>query len=279
MKKTLFILLISLSLCHKVFAQTHDVKAKYEKSYNVDLTTTMLNMNNKTLKVNNYKITLSTTLKNIEVVIIKAEDEANEYAKTITNQINNYYLVFYKDGEKIINNDISIEITNIGKILNLYDNQGQKLEVSNNKIKLTGNDYFMTITNALAEIRDNYKIIDINTVAKDIDNIEINDNTNIQIYNNKNELIDNSTTLGTGYKIIINNNNNITEHQIVVKGDTTGDAKINLNDITRLYHYYKVIEPMTDEYVLAGDVATNDIVNLNDITKIYHYHKKFISKL
>ena len=36
---------------------------------------------------------------------------------------------------------------------------------------------------------------------------------------------------------------------------------------------------MTDAYVLAGDVATNNVINLNDITKIYHYHKKFISDL
>ena len=63
------------------------------------------------------------------------------------------------------------------------------------------------------------------------------------------------------YLNAIENKDEIVEHQIVVKGDTTGDANINLNDITRLYHYYKKIEQMDEPFILAGDVANNDIIN------------------
>jgi len=91
--------------------------------------------------------------------------------------------------------------------------------------------------------------------------------------------MDNNKPLGTGYKVLINNAGVIKEYKIVVKGDTTGDAKINLNDITRLYHYYKKIEQMDEPFILAGDVANNGIINLNDITKIYHFYKKIISHL
>lgn len=279
MKKLLFVLLISLALCTKVSAETHDVKAKYETKHNVNLVKTILNNNSKTLKIDKYEIITSSSLKNVEVVIIKPEEIANEYIKKVTNNIDNYYISFYKDNKKLTNSNVTIEFKLAGKKIKVYDSQSNQIEVTDNKVKLTSNDYYVTLTNTLSEIRDDYKIIDVNTLAEDIEGLEISNNTSIKIYNNKDELIENSKTLGTGYKVIINNNNNIVEHQIVVKGDTTGDSKINLNDITRLYHYYKLIESMSNPYVLAGDVATNDTINLNDITKIYHYHKKFITKL
>jgi len=279
MKKILFAIMVSLILASNVFAETHDVKAKYEKNYNVDLIKTTLNNNTQEIKLDEYEITLSTPLKNVEVILIKPDEEVNNYIKTITNNIDNYYLSFYQNNQKITSNNINIEIKSNGKNLKIFDNKSNQIEVINNKANLTSNDYYFTVSNLLAEIRDDYKIIDVNTIVHDIEDIEINNDTNIQVFNSKNQLLDNTKVLGTGYKVILNTNNNITEHNIVVKGDTTGDAKINLNDITRLYHYYKLIESMTDAYVLAGDVATNNVINLNDITKIYHYHKKFISDL
>lgn len=280
MKKVIFTLMISLLMTNNVFAETHDVKAKYEKNYNVDVNTITLNNNTKNIQLDEYKITLSTTLKNVELVLIKPEENINNYIKTVTNNISNYYIMFYKDGKKINNNNINVEFKHLGKKLKVYDTNGNQLEENNNIINLTSNDYYLTINNVLTEIRDNYKIIDVNTLAEDLKNgTTTTPETNIQIFNSKNELIEDTKTLGTGYKVIIENQGETIEHQIVVKGDTTGDAKINLNDITRLYHYYKLIEQMNDAYILAGDVATNDTINLNDITKLYHYHKDLISDL
>ena len=137
----------------------------------------------------------------------------------------------------------------------------------------------MTISNIIDIEDNNYKIIDVNSTIEDLKDIEINSNSNIQIYNYKNISIEKTQQLGTGYRVIVNNLGNISEYKIIVKGDITGDAKINLNDITRLYHYYKKIEQMDNIFVLAGDVANNNVINLNDITKIYHYYKGIIQSL
>ena len=279
MKKILFTLVISLLMTNNVFAQTHDVTAKYEKSYNVDLESVTLNNNTKTLTIDNYTFKLSTTQKNIDVVIIKAETEGNNYIKKVTNNTNNYYMVIYKDNRKISNGNLTIELETTGKTLHIYDNQNNKMTQTNNKVNLKNNDYYIDITNSLADIRNDYKIINVDTLVNDIEDLIDNGHAEVQVYNSKNQLLDNTKKLGTGYKIVLNNNNIITEHQIVVKGDTTGDANINLNDVTRLYHYYKAIEPMDDAYRLAGDVATNNVVNLNDITKIYHYYTNIIEEL
>lgn len=279
MKKILFTLFIYSFLCIYVYAETHDVQAKYEKTYNVNLVTTTINKESKIVRIDNHSLELSTTLKNIDVVIIKVEGKENDYVKSITNNDNNYYIGFFNNGKKISNSGINIDIQNNDKVLNIYDNAGNIIDTSNDNITLDKNNYFMTITNKIENENSNYIIVDIDSFVEDIENIELNNNSNIKIYNQKNELIDNTKKLGTGYQVIINNLGNINKYSIIVKGDITGDAKINLNDITRLYHYYKKIEQMNDVFVLAGDVAKNDIINLNDITKLYHYYKGLIQKL
>lgn len=277
MKKILFVVLILIVMCNTVYSESHDVQAKYDKNYNVELNTITLNNNTKTLTINDYSFEFSTELNDIEIVVIKVENEANDYVKTFTKNDNNYYLGFFKDNKKISTSDIKIKIKNNDKVLNIYDNSGKIIDSSNQKISLNGNNYFMSI-NEKIEHEEEYKIVDINSIAKELEELEDN-NYEISLYNSKNNLVNNDSPLGTGYKVIANKLGEEKEFKIVVKGDTTGDAKINLNDITRLYHYYKKIENMDEPFVLAGDVANNDIINLNDITKIYHYYKKIIPNL
>ena len=277
MKKIIFMFFIWSFMYVNVSAETHDVQAKYEKSYNVDLVTTNISNETKVINIDNYSLEFSTKLKDIDIVIIKAENDANNYIKQYTQSSINYYLGFFKNDNKISNSDITIKIKNNNKVLNIYDNKGYILNTSNESINLNNNDYFITITDKLDDNKDEYKIVDLNTLANNLESVE--NNTAITVYNYKNILIDNNKPLGTGYKVILNNGGVIDTYKIVVKGDITGDSKINLNDITRLYHYYKKIEEMDTPFILAGDVASNNIINLNDITKIYHYYKKIISSL
>ena len=279
MKKILFIVFIWLCAINSVYASTHDVQAKYEVSYNIDLYTVTINNNTKLMNLDNYSLEFSSSQKNIEVVVIKLDSEANDYAKQFTKTDDNYFIGFFKDNKKITVSDITLNIKNKNKVLTIYDNQGNIIDNTNESIKLTSNNYFMNINNKLDNEDNNYLELNIDSDIKDLENIEINENTNIQIYNYKNIPIDQNQKLGTGYRVVINNSGNINEYKIIVKGDTTGDAKINLNDITRLYHYYKKIEQMDDVFVLAGDVANNNLINLNDITKLYHYYKKIIPNL
>lgn len=281
MEKKLFLIAI-LCLCLincKVNAQSKDIEAKYETSYNVELVSVHLNNNSKYFVIDNYEFEVSTTTNNIEIVIIRASGDASNYAKKFSGSNDNYYLIIYQNGEKINTSSVSIKINSTSKVLNVYKNNGKLLEKSNEKISLTANDYFFVITDTIDIGENNYVVTDNGNRVDNVDDIEISDDSVIEIYNSKDIKVDNTSVLGTNYKVIITTGTEVKKYVIIVKGDTTGDGKINLNDITRLYHYYKGIELMDECYVLAGDVASNQIINLNDVTKLYHYYKNIITSL
>lgn len=281
MEKKLFLIAI-LCLCLincKVNAQSKDIEAKYETSYNVELVSVHLNNNSKYFVIDNYEFEVSTTTNNIEIVIIRASGDASNYAKKFSGSNDNYYLIIYQNGEKINTSNVSIKINSTSKVLNVYKNNGKLLEKSNEKISLTANDYFFVITDTIDIGENNYVVTDNGNRVDNVDDIEISDDSVIEIYNSKDIKVDNTSVLGTNYKVIITTGTEVKKYVIIVKGDTTGDGKINLNDITRLYHYYKGIELMDECYVLAGDVASNQIINLNDVTKLYHYYKNIITSL
>lgn len=281
MEKKLFLIAV-LCLClinWKVNAQSKDIEAKYETSYNVELVSVSLNNNYKFFVIDNYEFEVSTTTNNIEIVVIKASGDANNYAKKFSGSNDNYYLIIYQNGEKINTSNVSIKINSTSKVLNVYKNNGKLLEKSNEKISLTANDYFFVITDTIDIGENNYVVTNNGNRVDNVNDIEISDDSVIEIYNSKDIKVDNTSVLGTNYKVIITTGTEVKKYVIIVKGDTTGDGKINLNDITRLYHYYKGIELMDECYVLAGDVASNQIINLNDVTKLYHYYKNIITSL
>jgi len=276
--KVLLFICLFLVNCN-VYAESKDVQAIYKQSYNVTLVTKTINNNTVTLEMDDLDIELSSPYNNIKVVLIKTEDEANNYAKTFTKSTSNYYLALYSGEKKIESSNFNIQIKTKNKVLNVYDNNGKLLEKSDEKINLTGNDYFLTISNLIDVEEGKYKVTKIDSLIDDLKDIGLNNNSKVEIYNSKEQKILNSEKLGTNYKIVVDNDGVKSIYTIVVMGDTTGDALITLNDITRLYHYYKGIEKMEESYILAGDVAFNEIINLNDVTKIYHYYKKIIPSL
>ena len=282
MKKKVLSIILFICLCFvncNVSATSKDVQAKYNQSYNVDLVTKIINNNKVLLEMDDLSIELSSTDSNIKAVLIKANDDANDYANTFTTSSDNYYLVFYKDNQKLKTTNIDIQIKTADKVLNVYNNSGKLLEKTNEKITLTGNDYFIVMTDFIQIEKDNYKIIDVNEKVENLEDVEINSNTTVEVYNSKDIKIRNTEKLGTNYKVVVTNNGIKTVYTIVARGDTTGDARVSLNDVTRLYHHYKGIESMEEVYILAGDVAENDIINLRDVTKLYHFYKKIIPSL
>ena len=282
MKNNLLIITISIFLylvSFNVYATGKDVEAIFKQSYNVELVTKVINNEKVTLEIDDLSLELSSSDNNIKVVLIKASENANDYAKTFTNNLKNYYLTFYKNDKKIETSNISIQIKNLYKNLNVYNNHGELIEKTNEIISLTGNDYFISLTDIIDIENSLYKVTDINSTVDKLKDININDETVVDIYNSLDQKIKNTDKLGTNYKVIINNAGLKQIYQIVVIGDTTGDAFISLNDVTRLYHHYKNIKKMDDIYVLAGDVTQNDEISLNDVTKIYHYYKGIIPNL
>ena len=72
----------------------------------------------------------------------------------------------------------------------------------------------------------------------------------------------------------------LSTYQVTINGDTTGDGKVALNDIAKLYQYYKGKVTMDNIYRIAGNVAgTDDKIALNDIAKLYQYYKGKINSL
>ena len=54
----------------------------------------------------------------------------------------------------------------------------------------------------------------------------------------------------------------------IVKGDVTGDGKLNVADIVRTAAYVKGLRPLTDEMRAAADVNGDKAINVKDIVKI-----------
>ena len=281
MKRKLFLVFI-LVLCFIgsiVFAESKDIEAKYEVNYNVNLVKVQLNNNSKNISFDDYSFEVSTSMNDIEVVIIKTTEEAIDYVEGFSSSDESYYLIINQNEKKIESSDINIKINSSNKVLSVYKNTGKLLDKSNENINLTNNDYFLVITDKIDIDNNDYVITSDGNKVINVVDIEVNDDSKVEVYNSKDVKVDNKSILGTNYKVVVKNENDTTTYVVIVKGDTTGDAKINLNDITRLYHNYKGIEDMENPYILAGDVASNDIINLNDVTKLYHYYKNIITEL
>lgn len=92
-----------------------------------------------------------------------------------------------------------------------------------------------------------------NTVA-DIKQL-ITTDLEIEIVNNKNEILTDNQTVGTGSKIRVKENGKILrEYQILIYGDTNGDGKINSVDLLILQRHILEIEPLEGIYRKAGNV-------------------------
>ena len=282
MMKKKFLLILVLCLCLincNVFADSKDIEAKYETTYNVDLVKVNLSDSSKNVSVGNYNFEISTSMDDIEIVIIKNSGNAQSYAKGFSGSDESFYFMISKNGKKVDSSNVDVKINTSSKVLNIYKNDGKLVSKSIDKINLVNNDYFLVVTDKLDINNDDYIITDNGKDVTNVDDIVLEEDNEVEVYDSKDNKIDSSSILGTNYKVVVTDGDETTTYVVIVKGDTTGDAKVNLNDITRLYHNYKGIEDMDNPYVLAGDVAKNDVINLNDVTKLYHYYKKLIPSL
>lgn len=77
----------------------------------------------------------------------------------------------------------------------------------------------------------------------------------IEIVNNKNEVLSDTDIVGTGSKVIVKENGNVLrEYKIIVYGDANGDGKINSIDLLVLQRHILEIEPISDIYRKACNI-------------------------
>lgn len=100
--------------------------------------------------------------------------------------------------------------------------------------------------------------IDYNSnTAADIRNC-ITTSLDIEIVNNKNEILKDTDVVGTGSKIKVKENGKVLrQYQIIVYGDANGDGKINSIDLLVLQRHILEIEPIEEIYRKATNINKN----------------------
>lgn len=100
-------------------------------------------------------------------------------------------------------------------------------------------------------------------------------NTNITLNDN----VASNTVIKTGDKIHVTLDGTETILTVSVLGDVTGDGKIELNDIGKLYRYYQKKLTMNAEAIYAGDINGDGEIEINDVGKLYRYYHGSIDDL
>ena len=91
-------------------------------------------------------------------------------------------------------------------------------------------------------------------------------NQSVTIYDENNQVIGDNDTIGTGYKVVVNNQTNY----IVILGDVTGDGVISIGDVSRIYNHYRGLKELTGYYYEAGKLTNLDVISIGDVAKLYN---------
>ena len=110
-------------------------------------------------------------------------------------------------------------------------------------------------------------------------NFDYSDIYDIKVYKAK-TLLTNNDLVGTGSIVKIYENDEFKEEYTnIILGDVTGNGKVGIGDVTKLYQYFKGKITMDDCYKEAGDVVDKGVIKINDVAKLYQYFKGKISSL
>lgn len=208
-----------------------------------------------------------------------AKWEINSYKLTINDGINtNEYTLKYNDEKEIVIPERK------GYSFVKWNITGTDSSINNNIFKMGTEDSALVAEWKLIipEIK-NYKVKDkyitdvkLNTSINDFD-LGLDNIYSVRITN---KLLDNGL-IGTGNKVNVYLDNDLVVSYIaVVKGDTTGDGKVSVGDVAKLYQYLKKKITMEEHFVTAGNVVDVDNeIKVGDVAKLYQYVKGKISSL
>ena len=93
-----------------------------------------------------------------------------------------------------------------------------------------------------------------NNKVSDLRNLIIT-NLDIEFINNKGEILEETSLVGTGSRILVKENGNILrEYKIILYGDNNGDGKINGIDLLVLQRHILEIERMNEIYIKSANI-------------------------
>ena len=108
--------------------------------------------------------------------------------------------------------------------------------------------------------------IDANTQLSDLIGKISTQGGTVEVYSNGNRITEG--LLGTGMIIKVSNQSETTEFKIMIKGDTSGDGKINTLDLLQVQKFIIGEKELTDVYKTVGDTSGDGTVNTLDLLQI-----------
>lgn len=99
----------------------------------------------------------------------------------------------------------------------------------------------------------------------------INTNLVIEFYDNSANLLDDDSSIGTGYRLCVKDNNDVEiyNYYFIIYGDINGDADINALDVLVLQKYILEIRQLDGLFLKAGNISKNgELPNSLDVLKI-----------
>ena len=123
--------------------------------------------------------------------------------------------------------------------------------------------------------------LNFKTPGLNINNIrnKIDTTGNLIITDKKGNPITETDNIGTGYKINIELSNKKYTYTAIILGDTTGDGKITVTDVSKMFQHYRNTNTMEDIYIVAGDVKNDNEIKLTDVAKLFQYVRGKIDNL
>ncbi len=105
----------------------------------------------------------------------------------------------------------------------------------------------------------------VNTIKSSLESIAGANNVDIK---NSSDVLVTDGLIGTGYKIVIKNQETEATLNVIVKGDTSGDGVINALDLLQVQKSILGTYSLESVYNLAGDTSNDNIVNALDLLQI-----------
>lgn len=92
----------------------------------------------------------------------------------------------------------------------------------------------------------------------------------VTIYNQTGSVVNNGI-VATGYKVVINNSSSVETLEIIIKGDTSGDGKVNALDLLQVQKHILGINTLNGTYKLSGDTSGDGKINALDLLQVQKY--------
>lgn len=196
---------------------------------------------------------------------------------------NNTYIEQYEEGESIV---FKSDLNKAGYKLIGWNYNGNNYKLTDNLVMPDNDIELIARWELIIPEVKNYEINKNNingiSLKTDINNINLGIDYiyDVKVYNYDN-VFKTVGLIGTGDKVkIYLDNTLISEYDIIVKGDITGDGDSKVNDVAKLYQYLKGKITMDDCYIYAGNVVNNDEeIKINDVAKLYQFIKGKINNL